>query len=84
MTPPPNPLPCGCRADRIEVIDCESGSVTYQQHVVVHCPLHAAAGQLLDVCNELVESASYWSEYDVPIGVVDRIRAVIAKAEGRT
>lgn len=44
--------------------------------------LAAAAPDLLAVCEELVESAEYWSEYDVPIGIVDRINAAIAKAGG--
>ncbi len=44
--------------------------------------LIAAAPDLLAVVKELEESAGYWSEYDVPLGIVDRIRAAIAKAEG--
>lgn len=40
-----------------------------------------AAPHLLAVAKELEESASYWSEYDVPLGIVDRLRAAIAKAE---
>lgn len=44
--------------------------------------LIAAAPDLLAVAIELEESAAYWSEYDVPIGIVDRIRAAIAKAMG--
>lgn len=43
--------------------------------------LIAAAPDLLAVVKELKESAAYWSEYDVPIGIVDRINAAIAKAE---
>ena len=43
--------------------------------------LVAAAPDLLAVVKELEESASYWSEYDVPLGIVDRLRAAIAKAE---
>lgn len=37
--------------------------------------------ELLAVLKELQESAGYWSEYDVPIGIVERINAAIAKAE---
>lgn len=29
------------------------------------------------VIKELLESAAYWSEYDVPIGIVDRMREAI-------
>ena len=43
--------------------------------------IKAERDELLAVLKELQESASYWSEYDVPLGIVDRINAVIAKAE---
>jgi hypothetical protein len=46
--------------------------------------LIAAAPDLLTVCKELAASAAYWSEYDVPLGIVDRLKAAIAKAEGTT
>lgn len=39
---------------------------------------------LLEVLKELLESAAYWSEYDVPLGIVDRIRAAIKAAEENT
>ena len=42
--------------------------------------LIAAAPDLLAVAQELEESADYWSEYDVPLGIVDRLRAAIKKA----
>ena len=42
--------------------------------------LIAAAPELLGVLMELKECASYWSEYDVPLGIVDRINDAIAKA----
>jgi hypothetical protein len=42
--------------------------------------LIAAAPDLLAVLQELEESSCYWSEYDVPLGIVDRIRAAISKA----
>jgi hypothetical protein len=45
--------------------------------------LLVAAPDLLAVCKELAESAAYWSEYDVPLGIVDRLNAAIAKAEGK-
>lgn len=43
--------------------------------------LTAAAPDLLAVCKELEESSEYWSEYDVPLGIVDRMKKAIAKAE---
>ncbi len=43
--------------------------------------LIAAAPELLAVCLNLQESASYWSDYDVPIGIVDQLNAAILKAQ---
>ena len=39
------------------------------------------APQMYSVLKELQESASYWSEYDVPIGIVDRINDVLKQVE---
>lgn len=44
--------------------------------------LIAAAPELLEVVHELQESAAYWGQYDVPLGIADRINAAIAKATG--
>lgn len=37
---------------------------------------------LLKVCKDLIDAQPYVSEYDVPIGLWDDIKAAIAKAEG--
>ncbi len=39
------------------------------------------APQMYSVLKDLQESASYWSEYDVPLGIVDRINDVLEKVE---
>ena len=39
------------------------------------------APQMYSVLKELQESASYWSEYDVPLGIVDRINDGLNKIE---
>ena len=44
--------------------------------------LIAAAPEMLAVLEELRDSASYWSEYDVPVGIVERIESAIRKARG--
>ena len=44
--------------------------------------LIAAAPEMLDMLVELQQCAQYWSEYDVPLGIVDRLNAVIKKAKG--
>ena len=40
-----------------------------------------AVRDLVAVVEELLESAAYWSEYDVPLGIVDRIKAAIENAK---
>lgn len=44
--------------------------------------LMAAAPALLVACERLVESAAYWSEHGVPLGIVDDLKAAVAKARG--
>ena len=39
------------------------------------------APEMYSVLKEIQESASYWSEYDVPLGIVDRINDVLKKVE---
>ena len=41
-----------------------------------------SAYQLRDVLEELEESSDYWSEYDVPLGIVDRIKGALKAARG--
>jgi hypothetical protein len=44
--------------------------------------LWEASPDMMEVLQELDESAYYWSQYDVPIGIHDRIKSAIAKAKG--
>lgn len=46
--------------------------------------LICAAPDMLKVLQELRESAEYWSEYDVPCGIVERMDAALAKVYGMT
>ena len=46
--------------------------------------LYKFALQMYSVLKELQESASYWSEYDVPLGIVDRINDVLKKVETKS
>ena len=43
--------------------------------------LLAAAPDMFNVLLELQEYAEYWSEYDVPLGIVDRIKNALDKAQ---
>lgn len=42
--------------------------------------LLADKAELAAVLLELAECSQYWSEYDVPLGIHDRIKAALAKA----
>ncbi|NCC91549.1 MAG: hypothetical protein EOM01_14490 [Spirochaetia bacterium] len=44
--------------------------------------LVAAAPDMLAMLEELQECAYYWSEYDVPLGIKDRLDETIRKARG--
>lgn len=46
--------------------------------------LHEVNAELFGLVKDLQESASYWSEYDVPLGIVDRINLAISKTTGET
>lgn len=62
------------------------GVLTHEQSIALtaegeaNARLIAAAPDMLAVLLELQASAAYWSEYDVPLGIVDRINAAIEKA----
>lgn len=81
-----NEMPVGCDGFVIESVDGMHIIPDGMQRLgceKADARLIAAAPELLAVLKELEESAEYWSEYDVPIGIVYRIRAAIAKAEGK-
>jgi hypothetical protein len=46
--------------------------------------LHEENVELLTIIKDLQESASYWCDYEVPVGIVDRMNAAIQKATGET
>ena len=45
-------------------------------------PLAAAAREALAVLTRLADSAAYWSDYDVPVGIVAEIDAAKARLAG--
>jgi len=45
--------------------------------------LISAAPDMYEALKELAECSQYWSDYDVPIGIHDRIVAALAKAAGQ-
>ena len=46
--------------------------------------LQSEKSELLELLSELYESAEYWSEYDVPIGIVERIKNQLDKHNIKT
>lgn len=46
--------------------------------------LIAAAPDLLAVCEALEVCSDYWSDYDVPLGLADDLKAAIAKVRGES
>ena len=61
----------------------QSGARTTEQRDR-HVYMILAAPALLSICEELLESAAYWSEYDVPLGIVDRLREAVRDAKGES
>ena len=70
---------CDVIAGERRVADCMTG---WLKEGRANAKLIAAAPDMLDMLIELQECAQYWSEYDVPLGIVDRLNAVIEKAKG--
>jgi len=52
-----------------------------QKYVDTIEDLHDEIGRLRAVLTELDESCEYWSEYDVPLGIVDRIKAALEQTK---
>ena len=44
--------------------------------------LRAAAREAIDVLTRLADSAAYWSDYDVPVGLVAEVDAAKARLAG--
>ncbi len=69
-----------------DICNCDPASMQQQgrsdAEIRANTVMISAAPDMLQVLQELEESAAYWSEYDVPVGIVERIRAAIAKATG--
>ena len=58
--------------------DCHACAVAAEQIAA----LKEINAELLSVLQELDDSVAYWSDYEVPLGIADRIKAAIAKATG--
>ena len=69
------PMQCECSVARSN----RSYTLTPSE-ALANAQVLLAAPKLLAVCVELLESAAYWSEYDVPLGIVGRLRAAVELA----
>lgn len=58
------------------------GGAISREQCEANARLMAAAPAMLAVLQELAQSAQYWSEYEVPIGIVMRMDDAIALATG--
>jgi len=47
-----------------------------------YATLEAAAREALAVLTEIADSAAYWSDYDVPVGLVSRVDEAKARLAG--
>ena len=56
--------------------------VSIKMAALSNAHLIAAAPDMLKMLLELQECAEYWSEYDVPLGIVGRLNETIKKARG--
>ena len=53
------------------------------EEIKANARLISAAPDMYAVLRELAECSQYWSEYDVPLGIHERISAALAKAGGQ-
>jgi hypothetical protein len=78
----------GNRRHGVERIELDFGSPDIdfagETKIEYFMRMMAASPDMLEVLEELDESAYYWSQYDVPVGIHDRIKSAIAKAKGES
>jgi hypothetical protein len=77
MAANPNPLPCGCRAI--------TWSDDREFFHVEHCPLHLAAGEMLEALKNILLNVEHNQHIDQFYRdlISGRCRAAIKRAEGR-
>ena len=60
----------------------EDGLIRLRELLATEAQLVGAATEALDVLTRLADSAAYWSEYDVPVGIVAEIDSAKARLAG--
>jgi len=54
---------------------CLSGSDVYDTEIeAIKAWNNRSTKQIIELLDELIETSEYWSEYDVPLGLHDRIK----------
>ena len=73
-------------ADEVEDLPVysEKDGLTFDSVAMELRRLHEVNVELLTIIKDLQESASYWCDYEVPVGIVERMNAAIQKANGET
>lgn len=66
-----------------EVTNKDGRAICYGSIEDADASLISASPDMYEALKELAECSQYWSEYDVPLGIHDRIAAALAKAAGQ-
>lgn len=72
----------GNRKPFMYTLEASIGGDTDLETMEANAQLIAAAPELYAVLSELEESCEYWSEYEVPLGIAERIKSALQKARG--
>lgn len=66
---------------------CDNGRLCKSEDVAEleakYVKMESLNAEMLDIIESLHHCSDYWSEYYVPIGIVQRMEKVIAQAKGR-
>lgn len=72
------PMCSSCdEAEYCDAYNCPEPLIEYSAYCDKIKQLEQENAELKTVLTELMESAEYWSEYDVPVGIIDRIKKAL-------
>jgi hypothetical protein len=66
-----------CKSDDVAELEAQCAELEAK-----YAELEALNAEMLDIIELLHHCSDYWSEYYVPIGIVQRMEKVIAQAKG--
>lgn len=73
---------CSDYNDRGSLVCVMPAEIMQCYNSLANARLIAAAPDLYAVLSELEECSEYWSEYEVPLGIAERIKSALQKARG--